>query len=334
MPTRGASNKSQQLPPLGPLFRQVEAVDGRAVSPASLVAAGRASPVVVRGAASSWPALGAWSFSALADAAAASQCVGTLQAGLAEQGATQPPVCTPASAYLSNLAAAAPSVPPGDGLAPSGSDEAAALEGGLETRLRWSFLSSFKPDAPYLAQWDMLRQIPVLRADAPTAATLWPRWWRSFDFVWLGPARTVTGLHFDRPANWFTQLRGVKEVVLLPPGNAHLLPLNGKYDFGCVGIPRVHRIQIPRFNMHSRSRHLASAAAARTRARSTSRACPSPRPARWPPSRPRLARCTAASRLGTACSSPRFGSTRSSPCPHPRPSPPSATPRRRCSPRG
>lgn len=82
-------------------------------------------------------------------------------------------------------------------------------------------------------QWDMLRLLPALRRDAPARTALWPRLHACFNFVWLGPARTVTGLHYDEPANWFVQLRGVKELILLPPASSALLPHNGKYDFGC-----------------------------------------------------------------------------------------------------
>ena len=95
----------------------------------------------------------------------------------------------------------------------------------------------------YLAQWDILREFPALRQDF-NLKDLWPGRRLTWEFIFLGPAHTVTGLHNDFPHNWFCQLRGVKEFILFPPDqSAHLSPLQ-KYDWGAtlsdINIAQLH----------------------------------------------------------------------------------------------
>lgn len=74
----------------------------------------------------------------------------------------------------------------------------------------------------YLAQHRLLDQIPELRGDlgelpylklGPRAAANH----EPIDSLWIGPAGTVTPLHFDWHPNILCQLAGEKTVLILPP---------------------------------------------------------------------------------------------------------------------
>jgi len=201
--------------------------------------AGRQEPLVVRGAFSDSAAVQRWSFEELASRCAAVDAAGSggrqlAQNGLIEQGTTRAAQAVVPSEYMSALArgeAAAPAA----GLLPHGSTAAAAAAAGELVSLDWSAISASRaaPVKQYLAHWDMCGYVEACKREgAPIAASVWPRGTLSWDFCWAGPAGTVTGLHFDRPNNWFTQVRGVKELVLFPQSEAQRLPLTDKYDPG------------------------------------------------------------------------------------------------------
>jgi hypothetical protein len=93
-------------------------------------------------------------------------------------------------------------------------------------------MQSFKPTTLYLAQWDILEKYPELRRDL-LIKSLWPGR-MTWEYVFMGPANTVTGLHNDFPHNWFVQLQGVKEFILFSPDQRqHMCPA-AKYDWGAT----------------------------------------------------------------------------------------------------
>ena len=107
------------------------------------------------------------------------------------------------------------------------------LDPGERFYLDWGHMKSFEPTKVYLAQWHILDEFPELRKDFDIRS-LWPglRW--TWEFVFIGPADTVTGLHYDFPNNWFCQVRGTKEVILFPPDQAGHLCKSRKYDWGAT----------------------------------------------------------------------------------------------------
>jgi hypothetical protein len=54
------------------------------------------------------------------------------------------------------------------------------------------------------------------------------------EVVFIGPANTVTGVHYDFPNNWFCQVRGTKEVILFPPDQTPYMCKSRKYDWGAT----------------------------------------------------------------------------------------------------
>ena len=52
--------------------------------------------------------------------------------------------------------------------------------------------------------------------------------------MFVGPANTVTGLHQDIHDNWFCQVRGTKEVVLVPQEQTPHMCVSRKYNLGSV----------------------------------------------------------------------------------------------------
>jgi hypothetical protein len=50
----------------------------------------------------------------------------------------------------------------------------------------------------------------------------------------MGPAGTVTGLHYDWNPNIFTNVRGVKDWILFPAGQDHALQPSLKFDWGAT----------------------------------------------------------------------------------------------------
>jgi lysine-specific demethylase 8 len=164
------------------------------------------------------------------------------QEGLVEQGKTQPLPWLPVAPYLRELDETSRKMlrSPG-GLLPT--ERRQKLCPGDRFGLDWSHLRSFRPDRRYLADWPILQEFPELRRDFEIR-TLWPglRW--TWEYVFIGPAHTVTGLHRDIHNNWFCQVRGTKELILFPPGESPRMSSSGKYNLGSV----LSRIDISRLH--------------------------------------------------------------------------------------
>jgi len=94
-------------------------------------------------------------------------------------------------------------------------------------------MRSFEANRVYLAQWHILDELPELRKDFDIRR-LWPGWRWTWEFVFIGPAQTVTGLHYDFPNNWFCQVRGTKEVIVFPPDQRRYMCRGRKYDWGAT----------------------------------------------------------------------------------------------------
>jgi lysine-specific demethylase 8 len=94
-------------------------------------------------------------------------------------------------------------------------------------------MNSFTADQVYLAQWNILEEFPSMRKDFEIRK-LWPGWRWTWEFVFIGPANTVTGLHYDFPNNWFCQVHGTKEVILFPPDQSPCMSRSLKYDWGAT----------------------------------------------------------------------------------------------------
>ncbi len=222
--------------PLGPRFQLIEETTWEA-----LAQSGRQSPfsrpVLVKGGVKQWPAYSKWSFDYLADqwASSGSEVPVKFTDGLVEQGATKSRPFLPVAPYLRALGIAAMKSPdPAAGLLPRARlDQLRQLAPGERFHLNWAHMQSFKPTTLYLAQWDMLEKYPELRRDL-MVKSLWPGQRLTWEYVFLGPANTVTGLHNDFPHNWFCQFRGTKEFMLFPSDQSpHLCPAK-KYDWGAT----------------------------------------------------------------------------------------------------
>lgn len=221
---------------LGPQFQQVETVHWR-----NLEASGgfkpRSRPLLVKGALERWPASQNWTFEKLAALRRAdgSEVVTSFQNGLVEQGVTREPVIQAVAPYLRQLAEAAANIRSTRiddiGLLPN--HRRNALVPGERFHLDWDYLKTFSANAVYLAQWHILKEFPELRNDF-AIAQLWPGLRRTWEYTFIGPANTVTGLHYDAPNNWFCQVTGVKEFLLFPPNQSEYLCLSQKYDWGAT----------------------------------------------------------------------------------------------------
>jgi len=228
--------------PAGPLFEFVPETTWEAFRkdrPPSL-----RTPLLVKGAVKAWPAWERWTFGNLArlKRADASEVVCRFQEGLVEQGNTRPLPRLPVAPYLLELdetSRGAPRSP--EGLLPG--DRRRELAPGARFLLDWSHLRGFAPNRRYLADWPILQEFPELREDFEIR-TLWPglRW--TWEYVFIGPAHTVTGLHRDIHNNWFCQIRGTKELILFPPEESPRMCSSGKYNLGSV----LSRIDISRLH--------------------------------------------------------------------------------------
>jgi hypothetical protein len=198
-------------------------------------------PVLVKGGVRDWPAFREWSFDHLADVCdrEASEAPVKFTDGLVEQGVTKGRPFLPVAPYLRELGnAALKASNPDAGLLPKARLEHLRLNPAERFRLNWSHMQSFKPTTLYLAQWDILEKFPALRK-ALRIKSLWPD--RSlldrkftWEYIFMGPANTVTGLHNDFPHNWFVQFSGTKEFILFPPDQSPHLCTAKKYDWGAT----------------------------------------------------------------------------------------------------
>ena len=194
----------------------------------------RTTPLLVKGAVKAWPAWERWSFDELSALRQpdGQEVMFRFQNGLVEQGVTKEPPLLPISPYLRELAEAARVTrPEKKGLLSE--QRLKELSSKDCFHLDWAHLQSFEPNRIYLAQWHILNEFPHLRKDFDIRQ-LWSglRW--TWEYVFIGPTNTVTGLHYDFPNNWFCQVRGTKEFILFAPDqNEHLCP-SRKYDWGAT----------------------------------------------------------------------------------------------------
>ncbi|MCA9690874.1 MAG: cupin-like domain-containing protein [Myxococcales bacterium] len=216
----------------GPTFQRIRQVEWAELTRSGPIEV-PSEPLLVKGALRPWPAYTRWTFEALSELRRpdGSEVVARFANGLDDQGVTRPPLDLPIGPYLAEL---------GDttGRSAGGWLLSAArlerLDPGTTFHLDWSSMEQFKPDRIYLSQWSILSAFPALREDLAIRA-LWPGWSRrTWEYVFIGPAETVTGLHYDVPDNWFCQVRGTKEVILFPPGQRRFMCASKKYDWGAT----------------------------------------------------------------------------------------------------
>jgi Cupin-like domain len=191
-------------------------------------------PLLVKGAVKAWPAWQRWSFEKLAKLRRkdGGEVMASFQNGLVEQGVTKEPLIKPVAPYLQDLArqAAAP-VPDDMGLLSARRRK--DLKTGDTFKLDWSYMNSFKADKVYLAQWNILDEFPGMKKDF-AITTVWSGWRWTWEFVFMGPAHTVTGIHYDFPNNWFCQVAGTKEFMLFPPDQSEHMCESEKFDWGAT----------------------------------------------------------------------------------------------------
>ncbi|WP_020468186.1 cupin-like domain-containing protein [Zavarzinella formosa] len=216
----------------GPSFQFVEEIQWEELSKSGGFGP-RTSPLLIKGAVRAWPAWDNWSFDKLADLKRkdGSEVSATFQDGLVEQGVTREPPRLAISPYLRQLGRQAENSVSRGGLLPV--ERLESLGRDATFHLDWSHMQSFEPNKLYLAQWNILDEFPELRKDF-AIRSLWPGWRWTWEFVFMGPANTVTGLHYDFPNNWFCQVRGTKEVILFPPDQSPHLCRSSKYDWGAT----------------------------------------------------------------------------------------------------
>ncbi|HLY08455.1 MAG TPA: cupin-like domain-containing protein [Planctomycetota bacterium] len=191
-------------------------------------------PLLVRGAVKAWPAWSQWSFDALSRLrrpdGSEVQC--RFQEGLVEQGATRALPVLPVAPYLEELGRDSQQPrSPEAGLLPEAEYRAQKPEDRFS--LRWDYLKTIGKGRRYLADWPILHEFPHLRRDF-AIRTLWPGWRWTWEYVFIGPSDTVTGLHQDIHDNWFCQVRGTKELLLFPQDQSPHLFVSGKYNLGSV----------------------------------------------------------------------------------------------------
>jgi hypothetical protein len=197
----------------------------------------RDRPLLVRGAVAAWPASERWTFEKLAALKRpdGSEVVTSFQNGLVEQGVTREPVIQPVAPYLRELDEAVRKVRAESiddiGLLPNRRRK--TLTASDEFHLDWNYLKTFTADRVYLAQWYILNEFPELRNDF-AIRSLWPGLRRTWEYTFIGPANTVTGVHYDFPNNWFCQVSGVKEFLLFPPDQTPNMCKSRKYDWGAT----------------------------------------------------------------------------------------------------
>jgi hypothetical protein len=180
--------------PTGPSFQVIEETTWEA-----LEASGRQlpfeRPVLVKGGVKHWPAFSKWSFEHLASVCESKGAEAPVKFtdGLVEQGVTKGRPFLPVAPYLRELGKQALATPdPAAGLLPKARLEQLRRQPGERFHLNWAHMQSFKPTTLYLAQWDALETFPELRNDL-MIKSLWPGQRLTWEYVFMGPANTVTG---------------------------------------------------------------------------------------------------------------------------------------------
>lgn len=214
----------------GPPFTLAEQLDaaGFSVTPAFYR---RATPLLVKGLVADWPATREWrfeSFMALRRRNGA-EIETDIHERTSEQGPTLARDTHRLLPYLEDIAREAARPQADCGLLTRA--RARQLAPGERFYLDWDYINAKPPVTLYLHQWDIFREFPdllkKLRHDR-----LWVGWRKTWQYIFFGPARTVSGLHFDFPSNWFCQLRGSKEFILFGPQYAAQMGASKKYDWG------------------------------------------------------------------------------------------------------
>ncbi|MDB5314090.1 MAG: cupin-like domain protein [Gemmataceae bacterium] len=218
---------------VGPAFEFVDEIEWHQLEKNGGFGA-RSRPLLVKGAVKQWPAWERWSFDQIAGLTRpdGSEAVARFITGVVEQGATREQHDLPVGPYLRDLARTA-ARPLREDVGLLSECRRRTLRAGDQFHLDWSYMKTFTPDRLYLSQWDILREFPALRGDFDIRR-LWPgrRW--TWEYVFLGPANTVTGLHYDFPNNWFCQVRGTKEVILVTPDQSRRMCPSKKFDWGAT----------------------------------------------------------------------------------------------------
>jgi lysine-specific demethylase 8 len=214
----------------GPTFQRVEEISFDEFSFGAHVAK-RTTPLLVKGAVKHWPAWTHWSFENIAAQCEARKLTARFQTALTEQGITQPARFLPVASYLHSLHRAAQiGLDPNKGLV--NASRRAQLDFNTRFTLDWTRMNN-QPDRLYLQQWDLLKNLPHLRQDFPMNR-LWPGLRKTWEYAFIGPADTLSGLHFDFPNNWFCQVRGSKEFILFTQDQTAHLSVSKKYDWGAT----------------------------------------------------------------------------------------------------
>lgn len=194
-------------------------------------------PLLVKGAVRMWPAWERWSFDRLAALRNpdGSEAVARFITGVVEQGATREQFDAPVGPYLRELARTAErsAAAPRRDAGLLSDRRRAALRPGDRFHLDWAHLATFVPDRVYLSQWEMLRAFPELKNDF-AIRQLWSGRRLTWQYAFVGPANTVTGLHYDFPDNWFCQVRGTKEVILVTRDQSEHMCPSRKFDWGAT----------------------------------------------------------------------------------------------------
>jgi len=218
---------------LGPSFQLIEQVNAEDLDKIGGFGA-RNTPILIKGAVKAWPAWERWSFDYLASLRCPDdkEVVFQFQDGLCEQGNTNPEPVLPVMPYIAKLADTARQPVPADrGLLTA--ERYGKLQPGETFHLDWSYMQSFKADKLYLGQWHILDVFPHLRKDF-AIKDLWPGLRLTWEYVFIGPAQTVTGVHHDFPHNWFCQVRGTKEVMLFAPNQRKHMCKSTRFDWGAT----------------------------------------------------------------------------------------------------
>jgi len=223
---------------LGPAFQLVNQIDIDELDQLGgfeAFAARNRSPLLIKGAVKLWPAWEKWDFDTLATLVEAKQLQTKFQNGLIEQGATNEPPRLPIAPYLRGLAKASQEVDR-DVMNQKGLCNKQRYEGlqqGEEFYLDWSYMQSFEANKLYLGDWHMLQHLPELRKDFKIRE-IWPGCRSIWEAVFIGPADTFTGIHYDYEDNWFFQVRGTKEFLLFDVDQDEYMCRSSRYDFGAV----------------------------------------------------------------------------------------------------
>ena len=193
----------------------------------------RGTPLLVKGLIADWPASRRWSFESFM--ALRGRNGGQVETEIpdrpTEQGETGERKRQPILPYLDGLARQAAQPRRDEGLLTRARRR--TLAPGERFYLDWDYINASPPPSLYLHQWDIFSEFPELLKEL-RPEQLWVGWRKTWQFIFFGPAHTVSGIHYDFPSNWFCQLRGSKEFILFPPRCSAQMSPSKKYDWGAT----------------------------------------------------------------------------------------------------